>query len=209
MIRSVGVCTGSTGFVQFRSLSSDMQLGLNLIAAACEKGGIGVDGRLPWKLKSEMKFFSDMTTNTKDDTKQNVVLMGRRTWECIPKKYRPLQNRINMVLTSQDLNLGDEAIVCKSIPAAIEMISNGPLKEKVEQIWVIGGSSVYEAAMQSPKFHRLYLTEIKKHFECDTFFPDILNDFVTVTDPNVPQGVQQENGIEFEYKVYQRSNKDL
>ncbi|XP_063978424.1 dihydrofolate reductase [Diachasmimorpha longicaudata] len=186
-----------------------MKLGLNLIAAACEKGGIGVDGRLPWKLKSEMKFFSDMTTNTQDNTKQNVVLMGRRTWECIPQKHRPLQNRINMVLSSQDLDLGDAAIVCKSIPAAIEMISSGSLKGKVEKIWVIGGSSVYKTAMESPNFHRLYLTEIRKYFECDTFFPDIPNDFITVTDPDVPQGIQRENGIEFEYKVYQRDNNDL
>lgn len=50
-----------------------------------------------------MAFFTDMTTRTKDEKKKNVVLMGRRTWECIPKKYRPLKGRINMVLTSQSL----------------------------------------------------------------------------------------------------------
>ncbi|XP_011310647.1 dihydrofolate reductase [Fopius arisanus] len=186
-----------------------MQLGLHLIAAACEKGGIGVEGRLPWKLKSEMNFFTEMTTKTTDNNKQNAVLMGRRTWECIPKKFRPLQNRINMVLTNQQLDLGKDAIVCKSIPAAIQMISTGSLKDKVEKIWVIGGSSVYEAAMESPNFHRLYLTEIRKYFECDTFFPDIPNDFITVTDPNIPQDIQEENGIEFQYKVYERKNNDL
>ena len=56
--------------------------------------------------------------------------------------------------------------------------------------------------MESPNFHRLYLTRIKKDFECDTFFPAIPKDLVTVDDPNVPEGLQEENGIQFEYLVY-------
>ena len=181
-----------------------MSLSLNLIAAACEGMGIGVKGTLPWKLKSEMAFFTSMTTTTKDSNKTNVVLMGRRTWECIPSKYRPLPNRINIVLTSQFLDYGNEAIVCKSIPHAIDVISKEPLKDQVESIWVIGGSSVYKAAMESPNFSRLYLTKIKKYFDCDTFFPPIPNNFVLTEDPNVPQGIQEENGIQFVYEVYKR-----
>ncbi|XP_076765517.1 dihydrofolate reductase [Xylocopa sonorina] len=178
---------------------------LNLIAAACEGMGIGVKGNLPWKLKSEMAFFTSMTTTTKDPAKKNVVLMGRRTWECIPPKYRPLQNRINIVLSSKLLVCGDEAIVCKSIPHALEVINKSPLKDNVENIWVIGGSSVYKAAMESPHFHRLYLTRIKKYFECDTFFPPIPNDFVLTYEPNIPQGIQEENGIQFVYEVYKKN----
>lgn len=181
-----------------------MSSSLNLIAAACEGMGIGVKGTLPWKLKSEMAFFTSMTTKTKDPSKKNVVLMGRRTWECIPSKYRPLQNRINIVLTSQSLDYGNVAIVCKSIPHALETISKEPLKDQVESIWVIGGSSVYEAAMESPNFSRLYLTRIKKHFDCDTFFPPIPNNFVLVHDPIIPQGIQEENGVQFVYEVYER-----
>ncbi|XP_053995509.1 dihydrofolate reductase isoform X1 [Hylaeus anthracinus] len=181
-----------------------MHLQLNLIAAACEGMGIGVNGTLPWKLKSEMAFFTSMTTKTKDKDKKNVVLMGRRTWECIPKKYKPLKNRINMVLTSQFLNFGDQAIVCKSIPQALEIISQPPLKDQVENIWVIGGSSVYKAAMESPNFHRLYLTRIKKYFDCDTFFPPIPNTFILQQDETVPQGVQEEEGTQFVYEVYEK-----
>ncbi|XP_033219990.1 bifunctional dihydrofolate reductase-thymidylate synthase isoform X4 [Belonocnema kinseyi] len=76
---------------------------LNLIAATCEGMGIGINGHLPWCLKKEMAFFTYMTSKTKHPNKKNVVLMGRRTWECIPPKYRPLKNRINIVLTSQVL----------------------------------------------------------------------------------------------------------
>lgn len=62
----------------------------------------------------------------------------------------------------------------------------------------------FQASMESPNFHRLYLTKVKKHFECDTFFPPIPNDLVLVDDPDVPKGDQEENGIQFEYLVYGR-----
>ncbi|KAL0108391.1 hypothetical protein PUN28_015141 [Cardiocondyla obscurior] len=164
--------------------------------------GIGINGNLPWRLKTEMAFFTRMTTSTNDKNKKNVVLMGRRTWECIPKKYKPLQNRINMVLTSQITDLGHEAIACKDIPHALDTILQ--MQNQVERIWVIGGSRVYKSAMESPNFGRLYLTRIKKKFECDTFFPTIPNNFVLIEDAAVPQGVQKENGIEFVYEVYEK-----
>ncbi|XP_043791586.1 dihydrofolate reductase [Apis laboriosa] len=179
-----------------------MNLNLNLIAATCEGMGIGVKGTLPWKLKSELAFFTSVTTNTKNANKKNVVLMGRRTWESIPKEYRPLKNRINIVLTSQSLDYGNDVIVCKSIPHAFEVIEK--IKDRIENIWVTGGSSVYKAAMESPNFYRLYLTRIKKYFECDTFFPTIPNNFVLTEDPNIPQGIQEENNIQFVYEVYKK-----
>ncbi|XP_012227898.1 dihydrofolate reductase isoform X2 [Linepithema humile] len=179
-----------------------MQLKLELIAAACENMGIGNNGALPWRLKTEMEYFTRMTIDTKDKNKKNVVLMGRRTWDSIPIKYRPLNDRINMVLTSQSLDYGDKAIVCKSIPHALEVIAG--MQNQIERVWIIGGSSVYKDAMESPHFGRLYLTRIKKEFECDTFFPPIPNDFVLVTDPAVPQDVQEEKGIKFVYEVYEK-----
>ncbi|KYN36446.1 Dihydrofolate reductase [Trachymyrmex septentrionalis] len=179
-----------------------MPLKLELIAAACENMGIGINGDLPWRLKTEMTYFTCMTTNTKNKNKRNVVLMGRRTWEGIPEKYRPLKDRINMVLTSQSLDYGGDAIVCKSIPHALDVISE--MHNEVERVWVIGGSNVYKSAIESPHFGRLYLTRIKKKFECDTFFPSIPNDFVLIEDPTIPQGIQKEKGIEFVYEVYER-----
>ncbi|XP_061939612.1 dihydrofolate reductase isoform X2 [Apis cerana] len=143
-----------------------------------------------------------MTMNTKNANKRNVVLMGRRTWESIPKEHKPLKNRINIILTSQSLDYGNDVIVCKSIPHAFEVIEK--IKDRIENIWVMGGSSVYKAAMESPNFYRLYLTRIKKYFECDTFFPTIPNDFVLTEDPNIPQGIQEENDIQFVYEVYKK-----
>ncbi|KAI4474592.1 hypothetical protein M0802_015542 [Mischocyttarus mexicanus] len=187
-----------------------MQLKLNLIAAACENLGIGINGNLPWNLKTEMAYFSRMTSKTNNEKKQNVVLMGRKTWDSIPLKYKPLKNRINMVLTRQSINFGSNAIACKSISDALEIISEPPLCKQVDKIWVIGGSSVYKAAMESPYFHRLYLTKIEKYYDCDVFFPELSTDLVQVTDPDVPDGIHEENGIRFEYKVYEKKlNKNL
>ncbi|XP_046415852.1 dihydrofolate reductase isoform X1 [Neodiprion fabricii] len=186
-----------------RPLTEDIGISVNGIVS--ENQGIGINGRLPWRLKKEMAYFTRLTTETKDPSKKNVVIMGRRTWDVMPKKYRPLSNRINVVLTSKDLILGDEALVCKSFPDALEKLSKIPLTDKIERIWVIGGSSVYKAAMELPNFHRLYLTLVRKYFECDTYFPPISNEFHLVKDPEVPDGIQEENGLQYEFKVYEKA----
>lgn len=170
-----------------------------------------------------MRFFTKMTTITKDSTKQNLVLMGRRTWDCIPEKFKPLKNRINMVMSTQIRDYGDQVLTCTSILHALEIVSQPLLSSKVETIWVIGGSAVYkvsnvlkyylpnplilfvaQVAMELNNFHRLYLTRIYKHFKCDTFFPTIPNNYKLVHDPLVPQGRQKENDIEYEYQIYEK-----
>ena len=82
----------------------------NLIVAACGKSlGIGLNGELPWKLQSEMKYFAETTSKTKDCDKMNAVIMGRKTWESIPLKFRPLKNRFNVILSRQaDYSLNSE-----------------------------------------------------------------------------------------------------
>merc|ERR1719225_2033744 len=80
----------------------------NLIVAACGKSlGIGLNGELPWRLKSEMKYFAETTSRTTDPDKINAVIMGRKTWESIPLKFRPLKNRFNVVLSRQPNYLSD------------------------------------------------------------------------------------------------------
>ena len=74
----------------------------NLIVAACGNSlGIGKNGQLPWRLKEEMKHFASTTSNTKDTNKLNAVIMGRKTWESIPIRFRPLKNRVNVILSRQ------------------------------------------------------------------------------------------------------------
>lgn len=80
-------------------------LRLTLIVAATQNNGIGQNSRLPWKLAKEMKYFAKVTTNAPEGT-VNAVAMGRNTWESIPKKFRPLPNRKNIVISrSNDYDL--------------------------------------------------------------------------------------------------------
>jgi len=71
---------------------------LTIIVATTRSNGIGSNSRLPWRLPKEMKYFAQVTSNAPDG-KQNYVIMGRNTWESIPKKFRPLSKRMNVVIS--------------------------------------------------------------------------------------------------------------
>ena len=71
---------------------------LTIIVAATKANGIGINGSLPWRLPKEMKYFAQVTSNAVDG-RRNAVIMGRNTWESIPKKHRPLSNRYNIILS--------------------------------------------------------------------------------------------------------------
>ncbi|KAJ8931181.1 hypothetical protein NQ314_015956 [Rhamnusium bicolor] len=152
-----------------------MVVKLNLIAAACDNMGIGKNNNLPWRIRSEMDFFSRMTATTKDKNKKNVVIMGRKTWEAIPKKFKPLKGRINFVLSKSDLDLKEyeDVYTFKSLENCIEKLENNEFKNYYESVWVIGGSNIYKESMAAKQFYRLYLTQILKTYDCDTFFPEI------------------------------------
>ncbi|XP_065169218.1 dihydrofolate reductase [Atheta coriaria] len=185
-----------------------MSVKLNLIAAACENMGIGKNNDLPWKLKKEMQYFSRMTTQTSDPNKKNVVIMGRKTWDSVPAKFKPFKDRINFILSRQNLDLKDYENVqaFKSLDDIITHLEETSAKEGYDKVWVIGGSDIYKLSLESRSFHRLYLTEIKKNFDCDTFFPHFGDNLKLVDDPEVPAGVQKEGDIEYVFKVYENAD---
>ncbi|KAK9711069.1 Dihydrofolate reductase [Popillia japonica] len=182
-----------------------MALKLNLIAAVCENMGMGKNNNLPWRLKTEMAYFTEMTSRTLSDKKQNVVIMGRKTWDSIPSKFKPLPNRINFVLSRSDLDLNQykDTYAFKSFDEMIDKLNNEKFQEAYEKIWVIGGSHIYKMCLDNKYFHRLYLTEIKKTYDCDIFFPQLGDKFVEVEDSEIPKGIQQENDVQFVYKVFE------
>ncbi|XP_072937675.1 dihydrofolate reductase [Epargyreus clarus] len=179
---------------------------LNLIAAACENMGIGSNGTLPWKLKKEMSYFTTMTTKVKDPEKINAVIMGRKTWDSIPLKYRPLADRVNVVLTNNVetvmATVPDGVIVVPGLDEAISLVESRP---EIESTWVIGGSSIYKAAMNHPSCGKIYLTEIQRSFDCDTFFPNIdKQQFHLVDEEEIPGERQVEGDISYYFRVYRR-----
>ncbi|XP_075788342.1 dihydrofolate reductase isoform X1 [Pelodiscus sinensis] len=183
---------------------------LNSIVAVCQNMGIGKNGDLPWPpLRNEFKYFQRMTMMTTAEGKQNVLIMGRRTWFSIPEKNRPLKDRINIVL-SRELKETPKGAHClaKSLDDALVLLDSPELKSKIDVVWIIGGSSVYKAAMAKPVHQRLFVTRILHEFESDTFFPEIdLEKYKLLPEyPGVPADIQEENGIQYKYEVYQRNH---
>ncbi|EDV28973.1 uncharacterized protein TRIADDRAFT_52382 [Trichoplax adhaerens] len=169
--------------------------------------GIGYKNDLPWKLRNEYKYFARLTTSTKDSAKKNAVLMGRNTWVSIPEKNRPLRNRINIVISSQlrAEEVPEGVHVVASIPEVIELVQSPLLKDIVETVWIVGGAPVYKGFMSHPQCDRIYLTKLDANYECDVFFPEMSDDFKEISDPDVSQEVQEENGLKYTFHVYQRN----
>jgi dihydrofolate reductase len=133
---------------------------LALIVAASEDGVIGKDGRLPWRISEDMRWFKDKTLG-------KPCIMGRKTWESFPK--RPLPGRPNIVIT-RDRNFAAEgATVVHSFDEAIAAAER--LKGSAEEIMVLGGAEIY--AMALPRAHRIYLTRVHANVEGDTHLPEL------------------------------------
>ncbi len=178
----------------------------SIIAAVCHNNGIGNKGSLPWKLKKEMSYFTRTTSNA-NNGKQNAVIMGRKTWESIPAKFRPLSNRINVLLskTLEELPKGANYMF-RSLCESLEELSKNTL---IDKIYVIGGESVYREAILKPECEKVYLTIIDTYFECDSHFPQVDQNYfqnVTHEDYTIPQDIQQENGIKYQFFLYKRKS---
>ncbi|CAG8643270.1 5510_t:CDS:2 [Dentiscutata erythropus] len=197
-----------------------------LIAAVEENWGIGVNNELPWKIKKDMAYFervtkkvliSDETTDTSPATScksiQNAVIMGRKTWESIPPKFRPLKDRLNVVLSKTLKPESDTYVINSSFDEAVANLVDKPT---ISRIFIIGGGCVYKEAIESPLCEYILITKVYKNFNCDAFFPKIdenlyklasHDELVNFTGDDVPKGRQLDGDIEYEFLMYKR-NKD-
>ena len=132
-----------------------------LVAAIAENGVIGRDGALPWRLKSDLLHFKKLTLG-------KPVIMGRKTFESIGKA---LKDRTNIVLTRDFGLLAPDAVLATSMDAAYAYAVNDANKRGVNEIMVIGGSDVFEAAMDVAD--RLEITRVHASPQGDSFFPAI------------------------------------
>lgn len=176
---------------------------VHLITAVCENNGIGINGTLPWKLKKEMQHFTNMTTKTKISGSQNAVVMGRKTWESIPPKYKPLADRLNVVISTTQDDFPDGILYYRGVSEAVDALQAG--FPNIEAIWIIGGYGAYKEALDKKICDKLYITRIRKQFECDSFFPQFCeDDYQLVEEPDVSREMQEENGIQYEFKIYKK-----
>lgn len=172
---------------------------LTLIVAATLENGIGQNTGLPWRLPKEMAYFAKATSNAPEG-KRNAVVMGRNTWESIPTKFRPLKDRVNVVISRNKeyhlyvsyyqgkfgcwslMNVGlreGSAHLCDSLDSALTFLSNpSNFDNSIHRIFVIGGATLYDETLQLPPstssfVDRILLTRIQSPaFECDTFMPN-------------------------------------
>lgn len=123
----------------------DPQRKYQVVVAATRDMGIGKDGKLPWRLPGEIKFFKEITSMTSDPGKKNAVIMGRKTWESVPLENRPLPGRLNVVLTrsgSFDIATAENVVICGSMSSALELLAASPYCLSIEKVFVIGGGQI-------------------------------------------------------------------
>ena len=174
-------------------------LPFNIIVAMDEHNGIGKNGRLPWHLPADLKHFKEITCQTTLPSKKNVVIMGRRTWESLPKKFQPLPGRINLVLTrNKNFSPPSGVLTAKTFEEAFKVLSEKQLRESIEQIFVIGGGEVFKEALQSADCRRIYATHIRETFDCDVFFPPFENRFKKKSG----SAVLEDNSLRFFFTEY-------
>ncbi|KAA3670925.1 dihydrofolate reductase [Paragonimus westermani] len=176
---------------------------LNIIVAVSSNGGIGLKGRLPWRLKKDMAFFKKITTDARPGLK-NAVIMGRNTWDSIPDKAKPLPDRINVIISSQLCLPPSGTYLVRSFTECMNLL-NGDLRTQVDKVFIIGGSQLYREILQQTLYPvRIFCTHVENHVECDTFFPEVIWDKLKqLRLPEVPSESVEENGYSYRFVVYE------
>lgn len=161
-----------------------------MIAAVAENSVIGKDNDLVWSLPDDMKFFMQKTSG-------HHVIMGRKNFDSIPEKFRPLPNRTNIVMTrQQDLDL-EGVLVVNSLDAALAIAK----QNKEEEAFIIGGGEIYKLGLDVADI--MYLTEIKGSFDGDAFFPKFDRSKWKETE-RIPHGTDKKHAYAFDFVTYQR-----
>jgi dihydrofolate reductase len=132
-----------------------------LIVAMDLEKGIGKNNDLMWHLPADMKFFKQTTEN-------HIVVMGRKNWDSIPLRFRPLSNRENVVLTRNQNFHADDCLVLHSLNEVWEHYKT----EENRTVFIIGGGEIYKQALESDLVTEMYITHVNKKFGADTFFPN-------------------------------------
>ena len=129
-----------------------------LIAAVAKNGVIGKDNTLIWSIPEDMARFKTLTSG-------HTVIMGRKTWESLPERFRPLPNRRNIVVSRQINYAAPGADVAHSLENALGLASTATIA------FVIGGEQIYRAAL--PLANRMEITEVEQAPEGDAWFPEL------------------------------------
>ena len=165
-----------------------------MIVGLCRNRGIGFRNKLPWNFKKDLQYFRDMTMGDGN----NAVIMGRKTWNSLPDTFTPLPKRTNIILSSrtemQTKNQGNTHVFTNMTDAKRFCHDKG-----FDQTWVIGGQSIYRQCLHDRDIQHLYITNIDKHYLCDTYFPQYEGEFMLQSTVNT-----QENGTALQFQKWRR-----
>lgn len=171
---------------------------VDLVAAIDARRGLGRNGDLVWHLPTDLQYFVRLTSLPPRERTINAVLMGRKTWESIPSKWRPLKNRLNVVLSRQtESEVPDGVKLCSNFEDALSICQDYP---GIGRIFIVGGASIYEAALHHELCRFVFLTRIQFDFDCDTFFPDFENQVRLLH----RSALHKENDLQFTFDVYRK-----
>lgn len=159
---------------------------IGLIWAQTPKGIIGRDNTIPWRVPEDMAHFKDVTWG-------HPVVMGRRTWDSLPPRFRPLAGRRNIVVTRQPEWAADGAERAGSLQQALELAGDGP-------VWVAGGGEIYRAAM--PLATELMVTEVDADVDGDTLAPVIDPEWQANDEP----WQESTTGLRYRFRRYLRQH---
>ena len=165
---------------------------LNLIYARSRNGVIGRDGQMPWHLPEDLAHFRRTTLG-------QPVIMGRKTWDSLPPRFRPLPGRLNIVITRQpDWHpepASDDVRRASSLPEALALseVHGGT----GGTVWVMGGAQIY--ALAAPMAHQAVVTEIEADFEGDALAPNLGEDWQEIARERHTAA----NGLAYSFVTYQ------
>jgi dihydrofolate reductase len=159
---------------------------LHLIYARASNGVIGKDNALPWHLPEDLAHFKRITLG-------HPVIMGRKTWDTLPPRFRPLPGRTNIVISRNGEWAAEGARHATSLQEAVSLCEPG------SDVWVIGGAQIYALAL--PLATSVVVTEIARSYDGDAFAPELGSQWVeTQREPHTA-----ENGLLFAFVTYTRA----
>lgn len=177
------------------SRESASQLGM--VWAQTTKGVIGRGGTMPWHLPEDLKHFSSLTTG-------HPVIMGRKTWESFPPKYRPLPGRTNIVVTRQENWAGspeaEGAVVVSSLDEALLESQFAPGNDHV---WIVGGGEIYRQSMGLADV--AVVTEIDSDVEGDTYAPELGEHWRRESTDPAEGWLESKNGTKYRIATWRRT----
>lgn len=162
-------------------------MSVKIIVAYCKGNGIGKNNSLPWYIPQDLKHFAKLTKGSNN----NMVVMGRNTWDSLPKK--PLPKRFNAILSNHLIIDNETTKTFNSIQQMLEFSRH----HGYETIWIIGGAEVYKTVLEFDMVEEIHVSEIDEEHDCDVYFPEILADKYKLV-------LEREVGEKICYKIYRR-----